>query len=239
MRASTCFGRIAVLVMCVTSSQLLGAPVGKTAGSSGGSKSGGRDWLLTLPLMAGGALHAEYNAGGTMGLALEYSAIGAVEELLPEDVQETGNSLTIDGVQLSALMSRYSDERNMGGFFWTLGAGYRVWNAEWKKRPGEKEALRLALVDQDGYLHHRVQGKGVTGHCRLGYRFVANEWPLAVGAHLGIRHMNSQVRDSDVPVKEQEELQLTYSDITEKERTHLKNRMMTRADISLDFGFAF
>lgn len=239
MIASKCFGRIAVLVMCVTSGQLLGAPVGKAAGSSGGGKSGGRDWLLTLPLMAGGALHAEYNAGGTMGLALEYSAIGAVEELLPEDVQETGNSLTIDGVQLSALMSRYSDERNMGGFFWTLGAGYRVWNAEWKKRPDEKEALRLTLVDQDGYLHHRAQGKGVTGHCRLGYRFVASQWPLAVGAHLGIRHMNSQVSDSDVPVKEQEELQLTYSDITEKERAQLKNRMMTRADISLDFGFVF
>jgi hypothetical protein len=239
MRASKNFGRIAVLVMCVTSGQLLGAPVGKTAGSSGGGKSGGRDWLLTLPLMAGGSLHAEYNAGSTMGLALEYSAIGAVEELLPEDVQETGNSLTIDGIQVSALMSRYSDERNMGGFFWTLGAGYRVWNAEWKKRPGEKEAMRLTLVDQDGYLHHRVQGKGVTGHGRLGYRFVASQWPLAIGAHLGIRHMNSQVRDSDVPAKEQEELQLTYSDITEKERTHLKNRMMTRADISLDFGFAF
>jgi hypothetical protein len=51
--------------------------------------------------------------------------------------------------------------------------------------------------------------------------------------------MNSQVSDSDVPVKEQEELQLTYSTITEKERAQLKNRMMTRADISLDFGFVF
>lgn len=239
MRAMKYFRCVVALVICVSSGEVLAAPVGKTASSSGGGKSGGRDWLITLPLMAGGSLHTEYNAGGTMGLALEYSAIGAVEELLPEDIQETGNSLTIDGVQVSALMSRYSDERSMGGFFWTLGAGYRVWNAEWKKKPSDKEALRLTLVDQDGYLHHRVQGKGVTGHGRLGYRFVASEWPLAIGAHLGIRHMNSQVRDTDVPSKEQEELQLTYSSITEKERAHLKNRMMTRADISLDFGFAF
>ena len=229
----------AVFSVILCANGAFGAPLGKSSSSSSGGKSNGRDWLISLPLMAGGALHGEYNAGGSMGLALEYSAIGAVEELLPEEVQETGNSLAIDGVQVSLLMSRYSDERNMGGFFWTLGAGYRVWNAEWKKRPGEKEYTRLGLVDDNGYLHHRVQGKGATGHGRLGYRYVANEWPLAIGAHVGLRHMNSQVEDVDVTDQEQQELGLTYSDITEKERKQLKHRMMTRADISLDFGFVF
>lgn len=230
----------AVVTIVLTSfgANATAAPIGK-GGSSSGGKSNGRDWLFTLPLFVGGALHAEYNAGGTMGLALEYSAMAGAEELMEEEILETGNSLLIDGVQVSALMSRYSDERNMGGFFWTLGAGYRVWTAEWKKRPGDKEFTRLGLVDQDGYLHHRVQGKGVTGHGRFGYRYVASEWPLAVGAHLGLRHMNSQVTDMEVAEKEQQELQLTYSDITEKERKHLKHKMMTRADISLDFGFVF
>lgn len=232
-RAATTF----VLLTCGATA--IAAPVGKSSSSSGGGKSASRDWLFTLPLFYGGAIRGEYNAGGSVGLALEYAAIGAVEELLPDEVQETGNSLAIDGVQVSALMSRYSDERNMGGFFWTLGAGYRVWTAEWKKRPGEKEFTRLSLVDQDGYLHHRVQGKGATGHGRFGYRYVANEWPLAVGAHIGIRHMNSQVVDVEVPEKEQQELDLTYSEITEKERIHLKHKMMTRADISVDFGFVF
>jgi hypothetical protein len=237
---STLKGLKAVVTFALVSfgTNAIAAPISK-GGSSSGGKSGGRDWLLTLPLFAGGALHAEYNAGGVMGLALEYSAIAAVEELMDEEILETGNSLAIDGVQVSALMSRYSDERNMGGFFWTLGAGYRVWNAEWKKRPGEKEVTRLGLVDEEGYLHHRVQGKGVTGHGRFGYRYVANEWPLAVGAHLGLRHMNSQVTDAEVDVKEEQELDLSYSEVTEKERKHLKHRMMTRADISLDFGFVF
>lgn len=229
---------VAAFVIVLSGSNAIAAPIGKGSSSSSG-KSGGRDWLVTLPLFAGGALHAEYNAGRTMGLALEYSAIAAVEELLPEEVTETGNSLAIDGVQVSALLSRYSDERNMGGFFWTLGAGYRVWNAEWKKRPGDKEVTRLNLIDQEGYLHHRVQGKGVTGHGRLGYRYVANEWPLAIGIHLGLRHTNSQVSDIEVPEKEQQEMQITYSDITEKERKQLRHRMMTRGDISLDFGFVF
>jgi hypothetical protein len=51
--------------------------------------------------------------------------------------------------------------------------------------------------------------------------------------------MNSEVTDVEVPEKEEQELGLTYSDITEKERKHLKHRMMTRADISVDFGFVF
>jgi hypothetical protein len=229
---------VVTFVLVTFGANAIAAPIGKGSSSSGG-KSSGRDWILTLPLFAGGALHTEYNAGGTMGLALEYSAIAAVEELMEEEILQTGNSLAIDGAQVSMLMSRYSDERNMGGFFWTLGAGYRVWNAEWKKKPGEKEMTRLGLVDEDGYLHHRVQGKGVTGHGRFGYRYVASEWPLAVGAHFGLRHMNSEVTDVEVPEKEEQELGLTYSDITEKERKHLKHRMMTRADISVDFGFVF
>ena len=238
MSTFRCLKAVVTCALVTCGASAIAAPIGKGSSASGG-KSGGRDWLITLPLFAGGALHAEYNVGGTMGLALEYSGVAPTEELLEEEILLTGNSLTIDGMQVSVLMSRYSDERNMGGFFWTLGTGYRVWTAEWKKRPGDKEITRLSLVDEDGYLHHRVQGKGVTGHGRFGYRYVASEWPLAVGLHLGLRHMNSEVTDVDVPEKEEQELSLTYSEITEKERKHLKHKMMTRADISLDFGFVF
>jgi hypothetical protein len=51
--------------------------------------------------------------------------------------------------------------------------------------------------------------------------------------------MNSEVTDVEVDLKEEQELGLSYSEVTEKERKHLKHRMMTRADISLDFGFVF
>jgi hypothetical protein len=89
---STLKGLKAVVTFALVSfgANAIAAPISKGSSSSGG-KSGGRDWLLTLPLFAGGALHAEYNAGGVMGLALEYSAIAAVEELMDEEILETGN----------------------------------------------------------------------------------------------------------------------------------------------------
>lgn len=127
----------------------------------------------------------------------------------------------------------------MGGFFWTLGAGYRRWGAEWKKQPDPKESLRLGLVDEKGYLHHRVEGKGVTGHGRVGYRYVASEWPLAIGAHFGLRHMNSQVKDVNVSEEEEQKLSLQYSKLSDDERNSLKHQMMTTADFTVDFGFVF
>ena len=109
-----------------------------SSSSSGGSKSGGRDWLISLPVIAERPqfrIHAEYNAARIVGLAIEAATIATVEELGEDEIVATGNSLTINGAQASLLMSRYSDEANMGGFFWSTGVGYRRWNAEWKKKP--------------------------------------------------------------------------------------------------------
>jgi hypothetical protein len=206
------------------------------------SSKGGRDWLFSLPLIAERPqlrIHAEYNADRSVGLALEAGVISAVEELSDEEILLTGNSLQINGMQASILMSRYSDEANMAGFFWSLGAGYRRWQADWKKQVTDKESFRLAFVDEKGYLHHKVEGKGATGHIRLGYRYVGSDWPLAFGAHVGIRHMNSQVTDVDVSEADQEKLKLQYSDLNPVERRSMKHRMMTQPDITVDFGLVF
>ena len=212
------------------------------ATQSGGSKSGGHDWIFSLPVVAERQqlrLHAEYNAFRSIGLALEAGQIATTEEMGDEEIRATGSSLAIDGYQASLLMSRYSDPANMGGFFWSLGAGYRKWDAEWKKKPDEKEAQRASLVDEEGYLHHRVEGKGATAHFRVGYRYVANEWPLAVGGHVGLRHMNSQVTDVTVKEDEQTKLHATYSKVDDGERKQLKHKMMTTPDFTVDFGLAF
>lgn len=203
---------------------------------------GGHDWLFSLPLVAERPqlrIHAEYNADRSVGIALEAGVISKVEELTDEEIALTGNSLQVNGLQASLLMSRYSDEANMAGFFWSLGAGYRRWQAEWKKQVSEKETLRLDSVDDKGYLHHKFEGKGATGHMRLGYRYVGTDWPLAFGAHVGVRHMNSQISDVDVPESEQTRLKLQYSDLSSEERRSMKNRMMTTSDIAVDFGLVF
>lgn len=231
---------ITSLGLILASQTALGAAAKKSASSS--SSKGGHDWLFSLPIIADRPqlrIHAEYNASRSLGLALEAGIISSIEELSDEEIALTGNSLQINGLQASILMSRYSDEPNMAGFFWSLGAGYRRWGAEWKKQVTAKESLRLNFVDENGFLHHRVEGKGVTGHARVGYRYVASEWPLAFGAHIGIRHMNSQVTDVEVSEADQAKLKLQYSDLSPEERSSLKNRMMTTPDITIDFGFAF
>ena len=207
-----------------------------------GSKSGGRDWILSLPVVAERPqlrLHAEYNVTRSLGIALEAAQIAETEELSEEEIKETGNSLAINGYQASLLMSRYSDPANMGGFFWTLGAGYRKWDAEWKKKPDDRETQRTSLVDEEGYLHHLVEGKGATAHFRVGYRYVANEWPLAIGGHVGLRHMNSQVNDVSVKEDEQTKLHASYSKVDDQERKQLKHKMMTTPDFTVDLGLVF
>jgi hypothetical protein len=209
------------------------------ANQSGGGKSSGHDWILSLPVVSERPqlrLHAEYNLYHSLGIALEAAQIAKTEELSEEEIKDTGNSLSINGYQASLLMSRYSDPANLGGFFWTLGAGYRKWDAEWKKKTVENEAARTSLVDEEGYLHHRVEGKGGTAHFRVGYRYVANEWPLAIGGHVGLRHMNSQVTDVSVKEEEQTKLRATYSKVDDQERKQLKHKMMTTPDLTVDFG---
>lgn len=217
-------------------------PVSSSQGSSTGEKSTGRDWLISVPVMTERPqlrVHMEYNAGRSAGLALEIATIARTEELRDAEIQATGNSLVISGAQASLLLSRYSDEANLGGFFWTLGAGYRQWGAEWAKKADEKDVTRLGLVDDDGLLHHRIKGRGTTGHVRVGYRYVAKEWPIAVGAHVGLRHMNSQITEAKVSEAEEKKLEFSYSPVSGSEKRSMKNRMMTTPDITVDFGTAF
>ena len=213
-----------------------------SSSSGGGGKSSGRDWLISVPVVAERPqlrLHAEYNVQHSVGMAIEVASIARTEELRDNEIQATGNSLVINGLQGSLLMSRYTDEANLGGFFWTLGAGYRRWGAEWAQKADDKDVARLALEDEDGHLHHRLQGQGVTGHARVGYRYVATEWPLAIGAHIGLRHMNSEIKDVKVSDAEEKKLDHQYSSINDKERKSMKSRMMTTPDITVDFGAVF
>ncbi len=240
--------RLLIAISLIFSAQLAGAASLKksssasSSSSDGEKKSSGRDWLVSLPVMTERPqlrVHMEYNAGRSAGLALELATIARSEELRETEILATGNSLIISGAQASLLLSRYSDEANLGGFFWTVGAGYKQWVADWKNQPAENNDSRVGLVDEGGHLHHRVIGRGTTGHIRGGYRYVAREWPISVGAHIGLRHMNSQINDVNVSDAEEKKLAYEYAPISSRERRSMKNRMMTTPDITVDFGAAF
>lgn len=214
------------------------------APSASSSKSVDRDFLVSSALVTESKgkmlLHLELNAADEAGIALEGGVLGEQEQLHPNDVEETGNSMKVQGIQASLLISRYSEPTRLGGFFWTLGGGYHEYTAEWKKRPSEQESeIRLAAKDSDGYLHHRVKGSGFMGSARLGYRYVAAEWPIAIGGHLGIKHTNSTIRDIEVDEAEEQEMNLSYIPTDDSEKKSIRHQFMTQPDFAIDFGLIF
>ncbi len=234
-------------LLALQSNSAFSAPK-KSAANFGGesdAKSGDRTFYFSLPFVAERPQlrpHIELNLGNEAGLAIEGAMIAESEELSESETIESGNSLKVKGVQASLLLSRYSEPTQLGGFFWTLGAGYRQYTADWKKKPSNQERepeMRLDSVDSDGYLHHRVEGRGATGHFRAGYRYVAAQWPIAIGGHVGLRHMVSTIRDVEMTEDEEKEMNLDYTPVTDRERKSIRNRMMTTPDFALDFGMIF
>ena len=209
----------------------------------GDGKMKDHDFLVSIPLITErpqARLHMELNAASEFGIALEGSMLTEAEELSAGEADKTGDSMKVSGYQGSLLISRYSDPSRLAGFFWTLGAGYRQFNADWKKKLDNSDTgLRLTEADSGGYLHHRVRGAGGTGHARVGYRWAVAEWPIAIGAHLGVRHMNSKVHDVEVSEEQQQELHLQYSPTSDQEKKSVSRREMTTRDISLEFGMIF
>ena len=200
-----------------------------------------RGFLVSIPLVTErqkeARLHFEINAGDEFGLALEGSMLGAIEELPRDEVDKSGNSFKASGYQGSLFCARYSDGARLAGFFWALGAGYRQFDADWRRRPDKTESrASLTSIDDSGYLHHRLRGKGETGHVRLGYRWVAADWPIAIGAHVGVRHLNSKVEDVEVSKDDQASLHLQYSPTPINEKKSISRKEMTTRDIALDFG---
>lgn len=219
------------------------APKKSSGSSMSSSKASNRDYLVSLPLVADRPqlmLHLEYNLMQEAGIAIEGAILGETESLPKDEIDETGNSMKVKGSQVSLVVARYSEPARLSGFFWALGAGYRQYSTEWKKKIDKEEVgLRLDSVDEQGYLHHRVNVAGTTGHARVGYRWTAAEWPVSIAGHVGLRHMNSRVKDVEVDDSEEQELKVQYSDTNDSEKKSLKNTTMTEPDIRLDFGLSF
>ena len=132
----------------------------------------------------------------------------------------------------------------MSGVYWSLGVGYREQQGTWIVEPEENDKqIDFGLVDEDtGKLHHEVKISGMTGHGRLGYRYIGNQYPFVAGLYAGARHWQSSVEDNSEDAVSNEE-QLTENEytvaMTEKEKSRLKRRFMTRPELGVEFGWAF
>ncbi len=206
------------------------------------AKMGYRSVFFTIPLVEVGnqsTAHLEFNLGGEAGIALEGTYIHRADDVTESEAQETGGDyLETHGRQIALLISRYSEPADLGGFYWTLGAGYRELNTTWIVEPTDDDtAMDMSLVSEsDGKLHHDGEMSGVTGHGRLGYRHIGSSYPVVIGTYFGLRHYASGVDDT---VGEDGRVTSGNAPMTDLEKIRLSRRFQTRPEIAVEMGWAF
>ena len=192
--------------------------------------------VAVTPLAIGSQTLArvEYNISRAT-VALEGGIAHKAEELTNTEIKETNESLISSGKQIAIMVSRYTEEARMAGWFWTLGAGYRQMDYTWKRGLSEDDlALASSLTSDDkGRYDHKLTAAGVTGHARAGYRYVGESTPFLIGAFVGLRHYQSTV--NNVTAKDNE----FAPSIADDQRVELSHRFMTRLEPALEIGWIF
>lgn len=207
-----------------------------TGASSSSGGSGTRSFILTLPLVSltrDAAFRGEINTESA-SFSVESAYMGTAEEYSEEKLLLTGDSMITSGRQAAILVSRYTNQANMSGWFWTLGAGARQMDGIWKTSPSTLALMTgISLIQDDaGKVLHRYKATGATGHARAGYRWVSQSIPLAIGGHVGIRHFDGKFEDVE-PVEQD------YTPLAVDEKASLRRRYMTRLEPAVEFGLAF
>jgi len=205
------------------------------------AKMGYRSMFATIPLMESGnqtTAHLEFNLGGEAGLAIEGTYIHRNDDVSEDEAKETNDDfLETHGRQFAVLISRYSEPMDLGGFYWTLGLGHRTLNTTWNVEPAsDDESISTALVGEDGKLNHEAVMTGMTGHGRLGYRYIGNEYPFVIGSYLGMRHFASGVEDVNANGESATD---GNAPLTDLEKVRLTRRFQTRLEFAVEMGWAF
>ncbi|MBP9708096.1 MAG: hypothetical protein KBD78_10645 [Oligoflexales bacterium] len=205
-----------------------------------------RQFIFSLPFYAGaaaferegvnvGAGAMEYNLQMMATLGLEGIYVPSEERLSDKEVLETKNSMGYNTHQYRVMLSRYTDPAKMAGLYWSLGAGYRQSKIDWVEDYKSDSDVDLSLVDENNKVRRDILLKGVTGHFRVGFRYVGDEYPIVVGASVGVNHFQSGIAKS-------EDLEKQALDerrpLTKSEETRLKSLMMTTMEPLVYFGWA-
>lgn len=213
----------------------------------GGDGDAAKSFLVSVPVITATnelLAHMEFNLGGQAAIGIEGGIQRTIDRGDKRDIAAP-ESLTTSAQSLSLFVARFTEGPSLGGFYWLLGAGYRQETATWSYRPADGDkGVNWGLVDAGtGYLNHDATLSGKTAGARLGYRWVASEWPLAVGLYLGAKHFEATVRDVEHEdgdtVTAADGTTVTYTDMSDAEKKSLKNRMTTSLDAGLEIGFAF
>ena len=205
--------------------------------NGGGSKSGYRAFMIALPVInvGGGTVgRAELNLYGRGSLAIEGTYQGKNEDITKKEQKLTGESMITQARAMTVFLARYGEPTQMAGFYYGLGVGYRRESANWHLKPTGTSAA--AALDDVDFANHSASLIGPTGHLRGGWRYVGKEFPLLIGAYVGMRHFESVV--SDAQPGGQAVGGGAYSNMTESEKDRLKRRFATTPEAGLEIGFA-
>lgn len=213
--------------------------IGSSMGSSviGGTASkGGNSFSLTMPvvpLTRDTAARIEYNFGA-VALSIEAATMVQSEEYTAEKMLLSGDSMISSGEQAALMVTNYAQSARMAGWFWMIGAGVRTMKGIWRTNPSQLATLTgITLVpDEKGKVTHHYQAAGTTGHFRIGYRWVSESIPFALGGHVGLRHFDGKFRDAD-------ELAPDVTRLAIDDQSALRRRYMTRLEPAVEFGLVF
>lgn len=233
---------VLLIAFCSNSSVLAQAAIRAQSGSGAG-----HDAAVSLPLAFYGETVArfELNLEQRASLALELNIKRRRDDIRPAEAEATQESLLTDAKGAILMISRYSEPTRLAGFYWTLGAGFRTMNADWQVQPDPRDQyadLSLTTLAEDtgvSVFHHRATMTGTTGHMRTGYRYVAQELPLMIGAYVGIRHFQASVKDAKNSNQGGDDQAAQYAPMTERERERLRRRYTTQLEPAIELGFVF
>ncbi|MGE0171457.1 MAG: hypothetical protein AB7T49_01670 [Oligoflexales bacterium] len=193
-----------------------------------------RAFAFTLPpLVALGsqaAVKAEFNTRSA-ALGIEGIAVLPYEDVSDTEKQ-SGDSVSrkVQGGEVAAFLTKYSNSMMMSGLFWGIGIGYRELQTSWYQSADGLALQEEDYVDDDNQVEYRVRGRGVTGHLRFGYRYVGTEVPVVLGFYAGVRHFDGTYENVE---------EKTLVDAGENDFVFLKKRYMSQFEPGLELGMSF
>lgn len=194
-----------------------------------------RSVVVTAPLLQvgpEGRARVEANVGGWYGLALEGSFVR--DEGVPND---DGDVLSRRGGEVAVYLSRYSTPSKISGFYWGLGFGWRQMAAQWVKGPAKDTPQdALALMDPETEkITYEVEAQGWSAHGRIGYRYVPDSFPGALGIFVGMRHFQNKLSGPSVEGAEDGQTAI----LGRREQRSLQRRLVNGLEPGIELGVAF
>jgi hypothetical protein len=144
--------------------------------------------------------------------------------------ENEGGTMTLSGNELSLSFSRYSQQNKMAGAYWSIGFGYRIVDLEWVRTPYDGLNTDGLALNEEGKITHKMDGSGVTARAKVGYRYVAESIPFAIGAYVGLRHYENILS----PVSEG-----NFVPTPDDELVGLERRLMSSLEPGIEVGVAF